>query len=89
MKGTKRGSLSNSIYGIEDKVYQLNEDLNKFHTLISQIDFIQPVKTEKFEARSKNTNRQMDNDQVISSLDSTGLNYFENPLKTDHLSITK
>ncbi|HNP98362.1 MAG TPA: outer membrane beta-barrel family protein, partial [Bacteroidia bacterium] len=64
---------------------QLNEDLNKFHTLISQIDFIQPVKENgKFEAGVKNTNRQMDNDQVISSLDSTGLNYFENPLKTDH-----
>ena len=81
----ENGSLSNSIYGIEDKAYQLNEDLNKFHTLISQIDFIQPVKENgKFEAGVKNTNRQMDNDQVISSLDSTGLNYFENPLKTDH-----
>ncbi|HRH65450.1 MAG TPA: TonB-dependent receptor [Bacteroidia bacterium] len=82
---TEAGSLASSVYALEDKPYQLNDNLNKYQTVISQVDFVQPVKESgKFEAGLKNTYRRIDNDQAISNIDSAGLQYVINPNKTDH-----
>ena len=82
---TEESSLSSSKYFDKDKPYQLSDNLNTYQTIISQIDFVQPIKdNSKFEAGLKNTLRQFDNDQIISSLDSAGSDYLTNALKSDH-----
>ena len=41
---SEEGTLESSVYSLENKPYQLNENLNKYSAVISQIDFVQPVK---------------------------------------------
>ena len=82
---SEEGTLESSVYSLENKPYQLNENLNKYSAVISQIDFVQPVKESgKFEAGLKSTYRKLDNDQIISTIDSNQLTYSINSLKTDH-----
>lgn len=81
----ERGGLTSSLYSDPFLAYQWSDNKGLYSSFISQVDLVQPVKTTgKFEAGLKNTQRKLDNDQVVSLLDASGLDYTIDPQKSDH-----